>query len=169
MQNKIEQVILDYQKRAKNMQELINSSTNSGSQNDIQNFARLNTKLSMYREFASELKKTLPTTIVDRHYMIGNIGRFVRHQGGVVTSKDMELESSPCICTTNQTEVLVDSIHENHVEVSTVVAGQVEAIDDMEWKDLDNDIIEEIYNNLVEYGEQLEVQEHKDRKNGVIG
>ena len=50
MQNKIEQVILDYQKRAKDMRELINSSTNSGSQNDIQKFARLNTKLSMYRE-----------------------------------------------------------------------------------------------------------------------
>jgi hypothetical protein len=168
MQYKIEQTIQDYKKRAETAQEFFDNSTNSGSQHDMEKFSRIKTKISLYKEFASELEALLPKQpLIDRHYMIGSIGRFVRHQGGIVTSKDMELDISPCISSTNQTQILVDTIHENSVEVSTMVADQLEAIDDMDWEELSDEIIEEIYNNLVEYGEQIEVQEQKDRKNGV--
>jgi len=104
---------------------------------------------------------------VNRDYMIGYIGRFVRNQGGTVTSKDMELDVSPCVTSTNQTQILVDTIHENSVEVSTFVADQLEAIDDMEWEELSDEIVEEIYDNIKMYEEDLDVQEQKDHKNGL--
>jgi hypothetical protein len=53
----MKQLIEDYKLILKNVNEMLETSKNSGSENDIKKFTRLNTKASTYKTFIAELER----------------------------------------------------------------------------------------------------------------
>lgn len=57
--NRIELLLENYKTRFSNVSDIITSTGNNGSENDIKKMERLKTKQSEYRTFISELERTL--------------------------------------------------------------------------------------------------------------
>lgn len=154
----------DYKRKLKSIKQLIDIQRRDGN-GSVASYKvqiRLNTKFEAYRSFVAELERIAPSKQkTNRHQMIGFIGVTARHNGGSITSEEMELESSPCILNQGQTVQLVEKICKDHVEVSTYIADQLEATDNVKWKELDDAIIEEIYDNILIFLSQEQEKELK--------
>jgi len=78
----------------------------------------------------------------------------VEHFEGSVTTGELELGSSPCIMSTgNKTNIsfLVETFGEDNVTVVHYVNETEISEDDVDYEDLSDDIVDEIYNLLEEY------------------
>ena len=76
----MKELIEDYQHRLQTITEVIKTTTNNGSQNDIAKMARLNAKASEYRTFIGELERVLRKPVVEKSFTLEEIKNYIRSQ-----------------------------------------------------------------------------------------